>query len=205
MRVCGKFAGLSGDQFYFKSGLSGVFGTLEALTNMTDKGSRMANAKHISEDMLATLRASEFWKTVSVGLGCWAWTGALNQKGYGRFFHRGQSFGAHRIAFALGKNTALPGSIFICHRCDNPACVNPDHLFLGTANDNNQDMKAKGRAKGPTGLSNGRGKLSDQDIADIRASAKRQVDLCREYGVSDGHMSRIISGKKRPGSDGPNA
>jgi hypothetical protein len=162
-------------------------------------------ARPILESDLAMLKETDFWEHVGKTDGCWIWTGARNNKGYGRYSFDGKPWGAHRVAFALGKDTALPGLVFVCHRCDNPSCVNPGHLFLGTVQDNNKDMKAKGRARAPKALANGRGKLSDQDIADIRASAKRQVELCRIYGVSDGHMSRIISGKKRPASEGQSA
>jgi hypothetical protein len=158
----------------------------------------MAEVKPITEEMLAPLKAAGFWHQFEhADGGCWRWTGAVNNKGYGRFSHSGQVYGAHRIAFAIGKNTALPGVVMVCHRCDNPACVNPDHLFLGTAADNNRDMVQKGRARGPKGLSNGRGKLSPEDIQAIRESTERQVDLCRKYGVSDGHISRIKSGERR--------
>lgn len=159
----------------------------------------MAVVKHIREDMLPALRTSCFWDRVHKSDGCWRWAGPLNNKGYGRFSFGRESYGAHRIAFALGKSTALPGVVMVCHRCDNPSCVNPDHLFLGTAADNNRDMKQKGRAVGPKGLANGRGKLSEQDIQAIRESTERQVDLCARYGVSDGHISRIISGGRRAG------
>ena len=162
-------------------------------------------ARPISEADLAALKLTDFWSYVEKSEGCWHWTAQRTNKGYGRYTFNGKPWGAHRVAFALGKDTALPGIVFICHRCDNRQCVRPDHLFLGTIQDNNEDMKAKGRGRGPKALANGRGKLSDQDIADIRASALRQVDLCRMYGVSDGHISRIISGKKRPGSEGSNA
>ena len=158
---------------------------------------RAAPPKDITEAMLAKLKKGAFWESVKESGGCWAWRGALNNKGYGSFSFNGERYGAHRIAFALGKDTALPGLVFVCHRCDNPGCVNPAHLFLGTAADNNRDMMEKGRVARVTGLRNGRGKLSEQDIEDIRTSALRQVDLCRKYGVSDGHISRIRSGERR--------
>lgn len=154
-------------------------------------------AKPITEAMRVELTASAFWDSVSKSDGCWTWKGATNNKGYGRFKFQGASYGAHRLAFVLGKDTALPGSVLVCHRCDNRRCVNPAHLFLGTIQDNNQDMTDKGRARAPLGLRNGRGKLSPEDIQAIRESAERQVDLCIKYGVSDGHISRIKSGERR--------
>lgn len=157
----------------------------------------MATAKHISEDMLPALRAAGFWEAVSRGLGCWAWTGATNEKGYGRFSFNGETHRAHRIAFALGKNTALPGVVMVCHRCDNPVCCNPEHLFLGLAVDNNEDAASKGRAPRATGMRNARAKLTDEAIQHIRNSNARNADLSALYGVSDGHISRIRSGERR--------
>lgn len=159
----------------------------------------MAEMKHISEDLLPVLRQSLFWDRTAktADEACWHWTGMTNDKGYGRLRFLGVEYLAHRVAFALGKNTALPGVVMVCHRCDNPICVNPEHLFLGTAADNNRDMMQKGRVARVTGFRNGRGKLTAEDIQAIRESTERQVDLCVRYGVSDGHISRIKSGQRR--------
>jgi hypothetical protein len=81
--------------------------------------------------------------------GCWEWTGALNNKGYGKLCVNGKQIFAHRASYALHVGPIPPGSV-ICHLCDNPRCVNPDHLFAGTMLDNTRDMIAKGRAVHPT-------------------------------------------------------
>lgn len=79
--------------------------------------------------------------------GCWNWTGPKNDKGYGYFSVKGTLVSAHRVSFVSFKGPL--GQLFACHHCDNPNCVNPDHLFAGTKSDNSQDMLRKGRGKKP--------------------------------------------------------
>ncbi len=91
-----------------------------------------------------------FWAFVVKGPGCWTWTGATSA-GYGRI-REGRAgtryIGAHRVSWELA-NGPIPDGLFVCHKCDNPPCVRPDHLFLGTAADNVADMIAKGRGRKP--------------------------------------------------------
>lgn len=87
---------------------------------------------------------TRFWKKVHRGAGCWIWTGTRNSNGYGILRSEGQSLRAHRLSyeFHIGQ---VPDGLFVCHKCDVPSCVNPDHLFLGTAKDNSEDMMRKKR------------------------------------------------------------
>lgn len=85
-------------------------------------------------------RLGPFWSYVRKGDGCWEWTGARNTRGYGTYSARL----AHRVAYAEARG-AIPDGMYVCHHCDNPPCVRPDHLFLGTPTDNVRDMIAKGR------------------------------------------------------------
>lgn len=88
-----------------------------------------------------------FWSKIEkTEDGCWIWKGASGgRQGYGSFSYKGKAYRAHRLAWSL-ENGPIPEGHFICHRCDNPPCVNPAHLFAGTALDNVRDMWEKGRA-----------------------------------------------------------
>ena len=90
-----------------------------------------------------------FWAKVQKSDGCWPWTASVNVAGYGLFNPGGRSSSvlAHRWAWEQA-NGSIPTGLFICHHCDTPACVRPDHLFLGTARDNTHDMLRKGRSRG---------------------------------------------------------
>lgn len=94
------------------------------------------------------------------GAGCWLWTGRLSIAGYGQIKDNYQTRHAHRVSYELNIGPVPPG-LFVCHTCDVRACVNPDHLWLGTSTDNNRDREAKGRGRfGPNapGLSSARTK-----------------------------------------------
>lgn len=96
---------------------------------------------------------ARFWSKVRVGPGCWDWGAGCSAKGYGVFhLSRRIQVRAHRMAWVFNYG-AIPEGLFACHRCDNPKCVRPDHLFLGTPLDNMRDMWAKGR--GACGLRQG--------------------------------------------------
>lgn len=152
-----------------------------------------------------------FWRYVDKSAGadaCWEWTGTLSTSGYGRF-SPGHSAAtqAHRFSYCLANGTSLRdiAAYVICHRCDNPPCVNPAHLFIGTHADNVNDKVAKGRQ--PRGDGHSLTRVSDHDIAAIRQRRKageRPVDLAKEYGITPHTISCIVAGRKRKADIGSN-
>ncbi len=123
--------------------------------------------------------------------GCWEWVANRFPKGYGCFKLNGKSQAAHRISYEIHTGEIQEGMV-ICHKCDNPCCVNPVHLFMGTQKDNLLDRKIKGRSI--FGEKNGRCKLKTEDINIIRRLLSKKVDqrdIAKEFGVGQTTISRI--------------
>jgi len=101
--------------------------------------------------------------------GCWLWTGALNKGGYGSVRYNKKTTGAHRASYQIYTGN-IPNNLHVLHRCDNPCCVNPEHLFLGTNEDNVLDCKSKGRLNriGPKGTRQHMAVLTDDIVRWIR-------------------------------------
>lgn len=115
--------------------------------------------------------------------GCWRWTAYLNAKGYGTMFHEGKTLLAHRASWIVaGKE--LPDDMELCHRCDTRDCINPDHLFVGTHQDNMTDMVEKKRHVARYGWDNNKTKLSRDDVLFIRGSGASINTLAAMFGVS---------------------
>ena len=107
-------------------------------------------------ELIAEVSSSaRFWGHVAKSPDCWVWTAYRNHDGYGRFWLNGKSVTASRYSYEL-ENGPIPGGLIVCHRCDTPACVRPDHLFLGTQADNISDAFSKGRKVAPAGRYAGR-------------------------------------------------
>ena len=131
---------------------------------------------------------------------CWEWTAAKFKRGYGQFGLFRKTLQAHRVSWIIA-NGAIPKAaghhgICVCHRCDNPSCVNPGHLFLGTHTDNMRDMEAKDRRVYFCGESHGSSKLTDSQVLDIRSrykSGELAKKLAQEYGVWPSAVSKIIT------------
>lgn len=152
-----------------------------------------------------------FWSLAQVGDGCWLWQACKNNDGYGTYRWQGKDQKAHRVAWSM-VNGAIPEGKVVCHRCDNPSCVRPDHLFIGSVAENNADRARKGRSKGtfrsdqshPARLRSGQNhwcsKLSDEQVQRIRlrrAAGETVTALASAFNVNHGTISRIARGKWR--------
>jgi hypothetical protein len=138
---------------------------------------------------------------------CWIWTGATGYWGYGRLSLNKRWSTAHRMSFELAYG-AIPEGKFILHRCDTPACVRPDHLRLGTPQENTRDMYEKGRAgfAGPKGEDNSHAKLTEQEVIAIRQRFARGELIRRlavEYQVTVSTLSNIVNGRTWKHVGGP--
>lgn len=135
--------------------------------------------------------AARFWSMVDKGEDddCWIWKGHRSPFGYGEFRAGGRKLTAHRYAWALS-NGPIPDNLKACHRCDNPSCVNPSHLFLGTQTENMADCTRKGRHAA---------KLTPDEVREIRAlyetGGLTQKEIGSRYGVTQAAIHWIVVGR----------
>lgn len=144
-----------------------------------------------------------FWRKIDVQLNtnvCWNWLGRT-EKGYGRIKWNGRLEYVHRVAHELHYGIVPPRNLDVCHQCDNRACCNPYHLFLGTRQENVDDMIAKGRKVVAFGEKHGNAKLTDAQVVEIRqlfaAGGISKSALARRYNIYHGQIGKIIRGTAR--------
>ena len=129
--------------------------------------------------------------------GCWGWRNKPARGGYAHMLWQGKTHRAHRLSWRI-HHGPIPDGLCVLHRCDNPMCTNPAHLFLGTDLDNVRDRDLKGRQARQRGSACGAAKLTDDDVVAIRAESARRglvAALARRYGVSHSLISMIRSGR----------
>lgn len=131
-----------------------------------------------------------FWRHVHKTEGCWRWTGAISTMGYGVVNLGGRARHAHRVSWML-RHGDMP-TAFVLHRCDNPSCVNPAHLFLGTQYDNMLDAARKGRI--PRGDRHHGAKLTEAMVRSIRASTEPSKVVADRFGI---HYSAVNQIRRR--------
>jgi hypothetical protein len=146
----------------------------------------------------------DFWKYVTKTESCWLWTGNIMSSGYGRFTYKGKRWVTHVLSYTM-HNGSIANGLYVLHKCDVPACVNPGHLFLGTQADNVLDMHQKGRARGMfrkgqnLGSSHPNAKFIEKQVKEIRQSytGKRgeRAQLAVKYNVTQPTISDILTGK----------
>lgn len=145
-----------------------------------------------------------FWGKVEKTTGCWEWQSTKNAQGYGRFAltvskvpPRQKWHSAHRLVWEW-ENGPIPDGLIVCHTCDNPSCVNPAHLFLGTHKDNADDRDRKGRIRPPRGERNRHARLRASDVMYIRRLAARgsadHDELAKRFGVCRRTIGAVARG-----------
>ena len=140
-----------------------------------------------------------FWKHVDKSGDCWTWTGSLKSEGYGRLGAGGKSgryLCAHRVSYEI-HHGEIPEGMVVMHSCDNPACVNPNHLSVGTYSENTQQACDKGRMKSLflSGEAHSGAVLTDDLVRKIRSSSLKNSQLAREIGCSQNIISSVRLGK----------
>lgn len=141
----------------------------------------------------------DFWNSVDRSGGpdsCWVWKKSRSPRGYGKTHHNGKEWRANRLAFFLETGTTPDA---VCHRCDNPPCCNPRHLFAGTHGTNARDRAKKNRGFRPMGERHHHSRLTAESVMSIRreyASGASCIDLAAKFGASREHITDIVYGRR---------
>jgi hypothetical protein len=140
-----------------------------------------------------------FWEKVKKTEHCWEWAGSLSPQGYGKIYSRylGKALYAHRLS-ALLVNESIPSGKEVCHRCDNRRCVRPEHLFIGTRQENVRDAVNKNRLNTPVGTDHFRSKMDEFSVRlarQLHAAGGTYKGLARYFQVSPGVIRSIVTGE----------
>lgn len=141
----------------------------------------------------------DFWERVDSSKGedeCWEWQGGRSSRGYGKLSYDGKDVRAHRLVYKLIYGTSPDA---VCHKCDNPPCCNPKHLFAGTNGSNNSDRKRKGRSNNLKGEEHFHAKLTSNQVLYIREAHNNgvsQAELGRKFGLQRSSIGQIVRGER---------
>lgn len=127
--------------------------------------------------------------------GCFVWLGEVDKDGYGRISNDGKKIATHRAAYTIFKGPPLA---FVCHTCDTPSCINPDHLYDGDNSQNMQDRSARGRAKMAIGEKHGRNKYTEQQVLQIRqmrSEGGSMKKIAKAFATTSGYVSLVVGRK----------
>ena len=148
---------------------------------------------------MANETTERFWAKVDIRDpdDCWNWKAAKTSEGYGSFWYGDKTVGTHRLAYQLARGP-IPERGHVLHHCDNPPCVNPGHLYIGTPNDNMLDAYARGQKIPTRNELNGNSKLTMEKAREIRSlsHALTQDHLARMFGVHQSTISLVINNKR---------
>lgn len=140
-----------------------------------------------------------FWEKVDKSSDCWLWTASTNRKGYGQISQgrRGlRPLQSHRVSWEI-RFGEIPEGMCVCHKCDNPSCVNPDHLFLGTIQDNDADRDRKGRTR--QGSKHRNAKITEEQVTYSRReywiSGRTVKEIADELGITPGGLHKAVIGE----------
>jgi len=157
-----------------------------------------ANTTLVAPKYSTAIEKLKFHGWIVTKFGCWEWSGSKDKDGYGKIGHARKSFRAHRVAYETWVGP-IPAGMVVRHKvCDNPPCINPEHLDVGTVGDNNLDIKEHGRFTYMRGADHHAARLTKQDALDIRIEYANglltQAMLAETYGVTKSLISRVTRG-----------
>ena|SRR5208282_4874728 len=159
------------------------------MSRLSRLGCRPSQGNQVTDD-----QAMDFIQMIPE-CGCWIWLGSVKTGGYGYVMRDGKRISMHRLSWARFRGP-IPDGLFVLHKCDVTSCINPDHLFIGTATDNNHDMCRKGRLVNPRGDHHVSTKISDADVKTIFQSKDKTKTLMAKYGVSRWRIQSIRRGDR---------
>lgn len=162
------------------------------------RGGRLSVSRQAPRGV-SLLERLEFYGWEVTESGCWEWSGYAGASGYGQIWHGGRTLTVSRCAYEVWVGP-IPDGTSVCHTCDNPPCINPEHLWLGTPADNARDKVAKGRDNNPFGEHHYGSKSTTDQVTEMRrrrAGGEILRTIATDMNVSLSTVSKICTGRNR--------